>query len=120
LNNGKFNNSPLGGAAPFHIDGTYFPAKGKFKTPQKVKACGPFQYKPAGKEPVIYYHQNLALDAEAEVLLKAGDIPVLARKAAGKGYIYLLSATALGPDTPESFWNTDLPQKIVDFVLGGK
>ena len=66
---------------------------------------------------MYFYHQVDPVDG-CRILMTAGkgDIPVLMSKKFGKGTVYLLTATACGPNKKDSFYNSDFTEKLLQYI----
>jgi hypothetical protein len=98
LNNGNFANTPIGDALPVKVDKKWNLA-GDGNRPLVISGT-----KTKG---VLFYYFPAELTSGAEVVFKAGNIPVLISKKYGKGKISVLSATPSGPDVKDAFWRTN-------------
>ena len=102
LSKGFFQNTSLGDALPVEF-GSAWKLIGDGKTPFLIP----------GTKTEVWYLLNLPAKADAQILRKAGNIPMLVKKQHGKGTISVLTATAGGPDTPNVFWRTPVLKELV-------
>ena len=115
LNKGEFHDTPLGKALPVNVENPWAMAGSDEKPLPITPSTGVTWPSVDGGPGVCYYYLDLPPLEDAEVLLRAGQDgpPLLVRKKIGAGSITVLLATACGPDTPNSFWNTHLVKQIV-------
>ena len=114
LNKGEFLDTPLGKALPVNVENQWALAGSDAKALAVTPSAGVKWPASDNGLGVCYYYLDLPLLEDAEVLLRAGHDgpPLLVRKKVGAGSITVLLATACGPDTPASFWNTSLVHHI--------
>lgn len=111
LANGNFDQSPIGDALPLKVDKKWNLA-GNSKIPLKIDGTK--------NKGVIYYYFPAELTEKAEVLFKAGNIPLMLKKAYGKGNIIVFCGTPAGPDNKDAFWRTACLQEMISKALGKK
>lgn len=68
----------------------------------------------------MYYYWDVKVKEDAEILATAakGQYPILLRSKIGKGSVTVLTATAFGDDTPDSFWRTEFSRNLIDTLPG--
>ena len=115
LNKGEFHDTPLGKALPVDVKNQWAMTGSREKALPITPSNGVTWPYSANGPGVCYYYLDLPLLQDAEVLLRASQdgAPLLVRKNIGAGSITVLLATACGPDTPNSFWNTQLVHHIL-------
>lgn len=73
-------------------------------------------------KPCVYYYHDLKLQNDAEVLLKAGDKPLLVSGKLGKGEILVFLGTVCGPPStdPPVFWKWEHWPELVSLIIMDK
>ena len=97
LANGNFADSPIGDALPLKTNKKWILA-GNSRTPLTIDGTK--------NKGVIYYYFPAELTANAEVLFKAKNIPLMLKKQYGKGKIIVFCGTPAGPDTKDAFYRS--------------
>jgi len=115
LNKGEFHDTPLGKVMPVNLENQWILNGSGEKALPFTPAAGTAWSASGESLGVCYYYLGLPLIQDAEILLRAGQDgpPLLVRKKLGNGSITVLLATACGPNTPDSFWNTNLVKQIL-------
>lgn len=100
---GDFINTPLGNELPVKLE-TPWEIKGSSNTPLLLQSekNGPL----LKERSVLYYYHDLPPVKGAEIMMKAGNVPVIVSKKYGKGTITVFTGTTSGPDSSDAFWNT--------------
>ena len=100
---GDFINTPLGNELPVKLE-TPWEIKGSSNTPLLLQSGknGPL----LKERSVLYYYHDLPPVKGAEIMMKAGNVPVIVSKKYGKGTITVFTGTTSGPDSSDAFWNT--------------
>ena len=69
--------------------------------------------------PRVFYYHNLKVRPEADVLMRAGDVPILVRAPFGQGTVTVFTGTPCGQGTPEriGFWQwPDWPKLLARVI----
>ena len=122
LGKGGFRNSVLEKALPVVLTDNAWSFSGDGKTEYSLQTKNGFQWDPKGK--VLFNFYDLQPAEGSEILMTASepgwfgrkDIPVLLRKKFGKGHVYVLTGTACGPHTENSFWKGDFLKELLDLI----
>ncbi|MBR1965180.1 MAG: hypothetical protein IKA22_01065 [Lentisphaeria bacterium] len=108
LGNGDFVNTPIGDALPVKVDKKWNLA-GDSKTPLAISGTK--------NKGILYYYFPAELTPGAEVIFKAGNVPVMVSKKYGKGRISVFCGTPAGPDVKNAFWRTGCLQEMLDKII---
>ena len=102
---GGYADSPLEKLLPVTSGGPFDVKPMPEPTPLQPTAEAPDAIKSLSwsDKPLVHYYHEVTLKEGAEVILKAGDLPVLMRAALGEGRAYAFTVPAFGPEVG-AYW----------------